>query len=126
MLNFAKGKIKCLVTKPKIAGIGMNWQNCNKMIFVGLSDSWEQLYQATRRVWRFGQTQPVDVYIIIDEREGKVLQNIQRKDRQAKHMIKSMVENTAMISIKELKQEKIQDKNKNELQIILPLWIQEN
>jgi hypothetical protein len=126
MLNFAKGKIKCLVTKPKIAGFGMNWQNCNKMIFVGLSDSWEQLYQATRRVWRFGQTQPVDVYIIIDEREGKVLQNIQRKDRQAKHMIKSMVENTAMISIKELKQEKIQDKNKNELQIILPLWIQEN
>ena len=46
MLNFSKEKLKCLVTKPKIAGFGMNWQNCHNMIFTGLSDSYEQYYQA--------------------------------------------------------------------------------
>lgn len=54
MLNFSNNEIKCLVTKPKIAGFGMNWQNCHNMIFTGLSDSYEQYYQALRRCWRFG------------------------------------------------------------------------
>ena len=53
MLDFADNKIKCLITKAKISGFGMNWQNCNNMIFVGLSDSFEQFYQAVRRCWRF-------------------------------------------------------------------------
>ena len=79
MLDFAAGKIKCLVTKPSIAGFGMNWQNCHNMIFTGLSDSFEQYYQAVRRCWRFGQENPVNVHIILSAKEGAVLENIRRK-----------------------------------------------
>lgn len=94
MLGFSVGVLKCLVTKPKIAGFGMNWQNCHKMIFVGLSDSYEQYYQAVRRCWRFGQTQPVDVYIIISAREGAVKENIERKEADAINMRQKMAELT--------------------------------
>lgn len=90
MVKFANGEIKRIVTKPKIAGLGMNWQICNKAFFVGLSDSWEQFYQAVRRIWRFGQEKEVDIHIVIEEREKKVLENIKRKERQAREMIKNM------------------------------------
>ena len=102
MLGFSMGLKKCLVTKPSIAGFGMNWQQCNNMIFVGLSDSYEQYYQAVRRCWRFGQTQPVDVYIIISRREGCVKENIERKQRDCEQMRAAMVEQTKEITKKEL------------------------
>ena len=79
MLGFGSGFLKCLVTKPSIAGFGMNWQNCHNMIFVGLSDSYEQYYQALRRCWRFGQKREVNAYIVISEKEGAVKANIERK-----------------------------------------------
>lgn len=94
MLGFSVGVLKCLVTKPKIAGFGMNWQNCHNMIFVGLSDSYEQYYQAVRRCWRFGQTQPVNVYIIISAKEGTVKENIERKEADAINMRRKMAELT--------------------------------
>lgn len=90
-IEFANGNIKCLVSKPSIFGWGLNWQNCRNMIFVGLSDSFEQFYQAVRRCWRFGQMQGVNVHIVISEREGAVLDNINRKERQSKEMITEMV-----------------------------------
>jgi predicted HNH restriction endonuclease len=68
----------------------MNWQHCNRMIFVGLSDSYEMFYQAVRRCWRFGQTKPVDVYIIISEEEGAVKANIDRKEADARVMVSEM------------------------------------
>jgi hypothetical protein len=102
MLDFAQGNLKRIVTKPKIAGLGMNWQICNKAAFVGLSDSWEQFYQACRRIWRFGQKLPVDIYIFIEEREGAVLKNIQRKEEKAKAMIEAMVIHMKEITKQEL------------------------
>ena len=69
----------------------MNWQICNNAAFVGLSDSWEQFYQAVRRIWRFGQTKEVDIHIFLEEREGNVLTNIKRKDKQAKEMVRNMI-----------------------------------
>ena len=102
MLAFSCGLLKCLVTKPSIAGFGMNWQQCSKMIFVGLSDSYEQYYQAVRRCWRFGQTQPVDVYIVISAREGCVKENIERKQADCGKMRQAMVEQTKEITKKEL------------------------
>lgn len=102
MLGFSMGLEKCLVTKPSIAGFGMNWQQCRNMIFVGLSDSYEQYYQAVRRCWRFGQTRPVDVYIIISSREGCVKENIERKQRDCEQMHAAMVEQTREITKKEL------------------------
>ena len=59
-----------LITKPSLAGFGMNWQHCADTGFVGLNDSFEQFYQAVRRFWRFGQQKPVTAHIIASELEG--------------------------------------------------------
>jgi len=90
MLGFISGKHRVLVSKPKIAGFGMNFQHCHNMIFVGLSDSWEQYYQAIRRCWRFGQTQTVNVYVVTADIEGMVVENIKRKDDQSDRMMDEM------------------------------------
>lgn len=91
MLGFTAGDVRCLVTKPSIAGFGMNWQHCSHMAFVGLSDSYEQFYQAVRRCWRFGQKSPVNVYVITAETEGAVVANIKRKEIDAMNMAENMV-----------------------------------
>jgi superfamily II DNA/RNA helicase len=91
MIDFQDGKLQVLVTKPSIAGFGMNWQNCSKIIFVGLSHSYEEYYQAVRRCWRFGQNHPVHVHIIYEEREGSVIANIKRKDKESGEMAVAMV-----------------------------------
>lgn len=91
MLDFAQGKIRRLVTKPSIAGHGMNWQVCSRAAFVGLNDSWEEFFQAVRRIWRFGQERSVEIHIFIEEREDPVLENIRRKDINARKMVDAMV-----------------------------------
>ena len=91
MLGFSDGKHRVIVTKPSICGFGMNWQHCSHMAFVGLSDSWEQYYQAIRRCWRFGQTRNVEVHVIVAETEGAVVANIERKERQATEMMSELV-----------------------------------
>lgn len=101
--GFSTGKIKRLVTKPSIAGFGINWQNCNHMIFVGLSDSFEMLYQAIRRCWRFGQEKTVYVHIVCSEAEGAVKANIDRKERLAAMMTHEMVKHTKEILEEEIK-----------------------
>ena len=103
MLDFSDGNLKCLITKPSIAGFGMNWQNCNTMIFTGLSDSYEKYYQALRRCWRFGQEKPVNVYIVISAKEGCVKENIERKETDFMKMQNAMIELTKEITKKELK-----------------------
>ena len=83
---FSNGQARVIVSKPSIAGFGLNWQHCQNMAFVGLSDSFEQYYQATRRCWRFGQTKPVNVHIITSRAEGAVVANINRKEADAEKM----------------------------------------
>jgi hypothetical protein len=123
MLDFSKGGIKCLVTKPKIAGFGMNWQNCHNMIFTGLSDSYEQYYQALRRCWRFGQSKPVNVYIVISAREGCVKENIERKQKDFLRMQSEMTEYTKEITKKELKSTcRISTPYEPTVKMILPEW----
>jgi DNA methylase len=90
-IGFARGEIRRMISKPLIFGWGMNWQCCHKVAFVGLSDSYEQLYQAIRRCWRFGQKHPVDCYIVTSETEGSVVRNIQRKEKQYNEMMEGMV-----------------------------------
>lgn len=99
LLAFSRGECRVIVSKPSIAGFGLNWQHCASMVFVGLSDSYEQLYQATRRCWRFGQTQPVDVFMVTAESEGAVVKNVQRKERQAEEMFASIVAETSTLSL---------------------------
>jgi superfamily II DNA or RNA helicase len=101
--EFAEGKIRVLIGKPSMCGFGLNWQHCSKMIFVGLNDSWEQIYQAIRRCWRFGQKRPVDVWFVAADIEGNVVANIERKDRQAKEMADRMIAETSVFVTEELK-----------------------
>lgn len=88
--DFAAGRIRVLVTKPSIAGFGLNWQHCARMAFVGVTDSYESYYQAVRRCWRFGQRQEVHVHIFASEAEGAVVANLRRKERDAAQMSESL------------------------------------
>lgn len=123
-VDFAEGKIKALVSKPSIYGFGMNWQNCSNIIFCGLSDSYEQFYQAIRRCWRFGQKKPVNVHIVISEKEMNVLENIKRKEKQAEDMVKSMVSLTKEVTMAEIKNTtKIVKKYEPEKELKTPEWL---
>lgn len=123
MLEFSEGNLKCLISKPKLAGFGMNWQNCHNMIFTGLSDSYEQFYQALRRCWRFGQENPVNVYIIISAKEGCVKENIERKQTDFLKMQSEMTELTKEITKKELRSTcRISTPYEPHIKMELPKW----
>jgi superfamily II DNA or RNA helicase len=98
LIEFSEGRIRVLVTKPSICGFGMNWQHCANTGFVGLNDSFEQVYQAIRRFWRFGQKKPVNVHFIAAETEGAVVANIKRKELDADRMAAAMVTHMADLS----------------------------
>ncbi len=124
MIGFSNGDFNKLVIKPKMAQFGMNWQHCSNMVFVGLSDSFEAFYQAVRRCWRFGQKRPVNVHIIISEKEGNVLENIKAKEARAEQMQKKMIECMADISRKEINntsKQTIQYKPKKKMEV--PGWM---
>jgi DNA modification methylase len=90
--DFQDGKYPVLITKAKIGGFGMNFQNANNMIFFGLNDSWETFYQAIRREWRFGQKKPVNVHIVLSQLEEEIYNNILRKDKQSRRLRIKMIE----------------------------------
>lgn len=89
--DFATGRLRVLVSKPSIAGFGMNFQSCHNIVFVGLSDSYEMFYQAIRRCWRFGQKSPVNCHVICADTDGAVVENIRRKDTQSVEMFDEVV-----------------------------------
>jgi len=91
LIDFSEGRTRVMVSKPSIAGYGLNWQHCARVVFVGLSDSWEAYFQAIRRCWRFGQTRDVECHVVISSAEGAVLANIERKEREASKMLDAMV-----------------------------------
>ena len=103
LLAFANGELRCLISKPSIAGYGLNFQSCANMAFVGLSDSYEQFYQAVRRCWRFGQKRSVNVYVVCAENEGNVVSNIKRKERESMEMAANMVEHMKDLNSEALK-----------------------
>lgn len=92
LLGFADGDIRVLVTKPAIASQGLNWQHCARMAFVGLSDSYEQYYQAIRRCFRYGQTRVVRAHIVLSELESQIAANVMRKEREAAAMTAELVD----------------------------------
>lgn len=103
LIDFQNGDLKVLITKPKIAGMGMNFQKCHNMVFTGLSDSYEQFYQAVRRCWRFGQNETVNCYVVTVDTEGNVVSNIERKEKQSELMINEMVKNMSDINSKNIR-----------------------
>ena len=91
LLGFADGDIKVLITKPSIAAFGLNWQHCARMVFVGLSDSYEAYYQAIRRCYRYGQKRVVIAHVVLSELEGQIAVNIGRKESDASVITAGMV-----------------------------------
>lgn len=125
MLGFSKNEIRVLVSKPSICGFGMNWQQCHNMIFVGLSDSFEQYYQAVRRCWRFGQEKEVNVYVITADTEGAVVANIQRKERDFEDMLHGMIAATQNITEQNIKSTgRNQKKYDAKIKMALPKWLE--
>lgn len=102
MMDFTSGKLRVLISKPKICGYGMNWQHCARMAFVGLDDSFEKFYQAVRRCYRFGQKRVVNVHVFTAENEGQILANIKRKEQQHHELSAAMVDYMKDIMNKEL------------------------
>ena len=102
--DFQDGKYKILITKPKIAGFGLNFQNSNNMIFVGLNDSWETFYQCIRRQWRFGQTKDVNVYIVLTNLERQIYDNVMAKEKMADRMTSELISRVKKYEEMEIKQ----------------------
>ena len=125
MIGFSEKRIRVLVSKPSICGFGMNWQQCHNMIFVGLSDSFEQYYQAVRRCWRFGQKSEVNVYVITADTEGAVVANIQRKERDFEDMLHGMIAATQNITAQNIKRTGRNQKTYNPIvKMELPDWLE--
>lgn len=91
LLGFANGDFKILITKPKIAGFGMNWQHCARMAEVGVNFEWESFYQKVRRIWRFGQTRECHVYSAVASTEGKVWSDREAKADKNDHLRSAML-----------------------------------
>lgn len=89
---FSTGQARIIITKPSIAGFGLNWQHAARMAFVGLSFSYESFYQAVRRCWRFGQTRPVHVHVACADTEESIWQIVSRKQGDHDAMKRAMAE----------------------------------
>ena len=90
LMAFADGRVRVLVTKPKIGAWGLNFQHCNHVTFFP-SHSFEQYYQAVRRCWRFGQKRPVTVDMVTTEGDADVLKNLNQKAERADRMFSNLV-----------------------------------
>lgn len=89
LLDFAKGNIKHLITKPKITAFGLNWQHCNHTIYFP-TFSYEQYYQAIRRFWRFGQKNDVIVDLVYSDGQKRVLDSLMAKAKKADEMFSKL------------------------------------
>lgn len=92
LLGFADGDHQIIITKPGIAAQGLNYQHCARMAFVGLSDSYEQYYQAIRRCYRYGQARIVHAHVVLSELESQIATNIARKEREASAITTQLVD----------------------------------
>jgi DNA modification methylase len=102
IIGFIDGTHRVLVSKPRIAGFGLNLQNCSTQVFCGLTDSWQFYYQAIRRSWRFGQTSPVDVHVVVSEPEREIVANVRRKETEAEKLARGLVAAARRYELEEL------------------------
>lgn len=114
--EFSRGLMKVLITKPSIFGYGMNWQVCNRCIYIGLTHSHESFYQSVRRLWRFGQTKEVTVHIIQHALEGSIERNLRRKETEAIEMLQGMVKASREVA-------KLIKTSEDSQKIIIPSWL---
>jgi hypothetical protein len=127
LLAFARGDgVRVLISKPKIAGHGLNLQICANVVFVGVTDSWEAYYQAIRRCWRFGQSRPVTVHVVSSEIEGDVLANLRRKERAATALAEQLSAETkgaVSASIHAPSEDRHADTYQPQMNMEIPSWL---
>lgn len=90
LLGFADGDYRVIVTKPKLAGFGVNWQHCAHAVFASISFSYEQHYQAVRRSHRFGQSERVKNDIVIADTERSIWEAVNTKGAKHEEMKRRM------------------------------------
>ncbi len=118
------GDVPYFISKGSIFGAGMNWQHCSRMVFAGVSDSFENQFQAIRRCYRFGQTRPVKVYMVTSDLEGAVAMNVKRKESDFEKMQEEMSQFT-----REFVRENVQSAGKTQTAylpskgMVLPQWL---
>lgn len=112
---FKRGDVRVLVTKPKIAAFGMNWQHCARMAYFP-THSFEQYYQSIRRCWRFGQTKPVKVDVIASTGQLGVFNNLSRKSTACAAMFASLIDHMNEVN----RIDRINDYTKSEE---MPSWL---
>ena len=124
MLGFVTGDVQILVSKPSICGYGMNFQRCSNVAFLGLSDSYEQFYQAVRRTYRFGQKRTVNCHIVTSDIEGAVVANIQRKEADAARMAMEMVSHMHSVNEADIRGSvRTDDAYVPQIDMVLPSWM---
>jgi superfamily II DNA or RNA helicase len=124
LVDFSEGRTRVLVTKPSIAGFGLNWQHCAHVAFVGVTDSWESYFQAIRRCWRFGQKRSVEVHIFVSEMEGAVTRNLERKGLDAEKMGEELSRETSAAVRLEVKgQSRLTTNTDHQQKTELPSWL---
>ena len=123
--DFLAGKIRVIISKTSIFGLGLNIQCCHNIAYVGLSDSYEALYQSLRRCWRFGQDHEVNAHIITAETEGAVVSNIKRKEREANETYDSMVDHMKDLNAAALHGASLRNKTHYlpETEMEIPEWL---
>lgn len=94
LVAFSSGAARVIVTKPRIAGFGLNWQHCHNEIYVGLTHSYERFYQACKRIHRFGQKRQVNRWVIKTDLDDGIMRTIARKSAQH-DTIRTLVKFTA-------------------------------
>jgi hypothetical protein len=121
--EFSDGKARVIITKPEIAGFGLNWQHCWQQVFVGASYSFEKTYQALRRSWRFRQTHPVDAWMISTDSERGVREALRAKDAEYQAMQRAM--NAAMGDFGLQRQEdRVAKRYQPAHALVLPDWME--
>ena len=103
LMDFANGKIKRLITKAKMTGMGLNWQHCNHSVFFP-TYSYEQYYQAIRRFWRFGQKNNVVIDLVISDGQTRVLEALQQKTEKAIQLYENLTKNVNSVYSETIKQ----------------------
>lgn len=123
-VDFAEGRKRVLISKPSIFGYGLNFQNCHEAIFCGMDYSYESYYQAVRRLYRFGQTQPVTIRRVMSDTERHVLEVVEQKARLKQEMGVSMGQ-----AMKEFQTDAIRGRNftlnLSPQMAIMPEWLKE-
>lgn len=124
LLGFSHGKYKNIITKGKIAGMGLNWQHSHNAVFVGLDDSFEKFYQSVRRQYRFGQKHPVNIHIVTSDGEESIKKNIERKQDQHDKLSDEMAALMGDIMRREIVGATIEKTDYNpDVDMVLPEWI---